>query len=111
MVSRLTASGHDGRSLHSRTRSANGEQGTRVGKRWEAICGRRRQQNHTLFVSKDVGLLEPVTLVQVRKARTVGASIDGLDGAFSPMRSAQLAAGSYLFPVGKKYDLSVDLFY
>ena len=52
-----------------------------------------------------MGLLEPVTLVQVRKARTVGASIDGLDGAFSPMRSAQLAAGSYLFPVGKKYDV------
>jgi hypothetical protein len=54
-----------------------------------------------------VGLLEPVTLVQVRKARTVGASIDGLDGAFSPMRSAQLAAGSYLFPVGKKYDIGI----
>ena len=91
--------------LHCRTRSANGEQGMVARKRTEAICGRRRQQNHTLFVSKDVTLLEPVTLVQVPKARTVGATIDGLDGAFSPMRSAQLAAGSYLFPVGKKYDL------
>ena len=50
-------------------------------------------------------LLEPVTLVQVPKARTDGATIDGLDGAFSPMRSAQVVAGSYLFPVGKKYDV------
>ena len=50
-----------------------------------------------------MALLEPVTLVQVPKARTVGASIDGLIGAWAPMSSAEVAAGSYLFPVGKKY--------
>ena len=60
------------RSACRQTRSANGDGGTRVRKRSEAICGGRRQQNHTPFVSKDVTLLEPVTLVQVPTARSVG---------------------------------------
>ena len=63
-----------------------------VRKRPERDCGRRTQQKRALFVSKVVTLLEPVTLVQVPKARTVGASIDGLDGVLDSIYSKSRAA-------------------
>ena len=73
-----------------------------VRKRPERDCGRRTQQKRALFVSKVVTLLEPVTLVQVPKSRTVGASIDGLDGVFLSYEIGTGGSRKLLAPGRKK---------
>ena len=84
---------------------ANGEQGTRVGKRREGDCGRRRQQKCTLFRGTIVGLLEPERLVQVRRARAIGSASALVQGAPLPVGSPRDPTGSQVFPVEKKCDL------
>eukprot|EP00966_Prymnesium_polylepis_P237355 5489636-Prymnesium_polylepis.1 len=49
-----------------------------VGKRRGAICGRGRQRKRTPFAGRNVGLHEPVTLVQVPSVASV-PSAEGLD--------------------------------
>ena len=86
---------------------ANGEQGTRVRKRSERNCGRRRQKKRALFTRTIVGLLEPERLVKVRRAQGIESRNASGPAVCSQWGTASRAPGSREFPVGKKPHIGI----